>query len=382
MRPAKNRILPEPLRHVGRNFVLSGKGKLLYFGGCDYFRLSSHPQIVRAVQAGVRTYGINVSASRKTTGNHSIYEKLEQALARFFDAERAVLIGTGYMTNLVVAQALRHRCTHVLLDERAHPSLRDASVLFGCPVLHFKHRDASDAASVLKRCGPKAIPALCTDGMFSHDGSVAPLRAYLKILPRKGLMLVDDAHAAGVIGRTGKGTLEYLGLPTDRVIRTITLSKAFGLYGGAILCDKEIQQSILTRSAMFTGHTPLPLPIAHAALTSLDLLAKDRKLRGRLETNAAFVHSKLPQAAAGNQDGPTPILSWVPKDQADSQKLSSALFRAGIHPPLVQYPGGPKHGYFRFMISSEHTKPQLELLLEVLKERIPALTAREQFVFR
>src|SRR5204863_5102350 len=109
------------------------------------------------------------------------------------------------------------------------------------PVLEFEHRNPAEASAVIKQCGRRAVPLLCTDGMFSHDGSVAPLGEYLKVLPTQGLMLIDEAHSAGVLGATGKGTLEYLGLATDRVIRTVTLSKAFGLYGGAILCDKAIQ---------------------------------------------------------------------------------------------------------------------------------------------
>ena len=375
MTPDRNRVLAEPLRHAG-NFVFRGRQKLLYFGGCDYFRFSSHPTILRALHSGLRKHALTVSASRKTTGNHLLYEQLEKALARFFGTERAVLMGTGYMTNLVVAQALRGRFTHVLLDARAHASLRDASAFTGCPVLEFAHRNPSDAAAVMKRCGPGAIPLLCTDGMFSHDGSVAPLGEYLKCLPARGLMLIDEAHSAGVLGDTGKGTLEYLGVATDRVIRTVTLSKAFGLYGGAILCDKAIQQAIFTKSSMFTGHTPLPLPIADAAIASLDLMRVNRARRQKLVANAAFIHSKVPQAAANNPGPPTPILSWVPRDEAKCKKLRSALLRAGIHPPFIQYPGGPEEGYFRFMISSEHTRPQLEALVEVLRKTVCPLTAR------
>jgi 7-keto-8-aminopelargonate synthetase-like enzyme len=164
--------------------------------------------------------------------------------------------------------------------------------------------------------------------------------------------------------------LEYLGIATDRIVRTITLSKAFGLYGGAILCDDAIQQAILTKSAMFAGHTPLPLPIAHAALASLDLMRRNPGFRKRLAANAAFVHSKLPQAAARNPGPPTPILSWVPANEAESKKLRKALLLAGIHPPFIQYPGGPEQGYFRFVISSEHTRPQLETLVQILSPLI------------
>ena len=118
-----------------------------------------------------------------------------------------------------------------------------------------------------------------TDGMFSGDGSAAPLAEYLKILPKDALILVDDAHGAGVLGRTGKGAVEHAGVSRRRVIQTVTLSKAFGAYGGAILGTAKLRQRILDRSRMFVGSTPLPLPLANAALAGVRILQADKSLR-------------------------------------------------------------------------------------------------------
>src|ERR1043166_6956384 len=187
-------VEPEPLQQTDRTYVRFHNRKLSYFSGCDYFRLASHPRVIAAIKEGVAKYGLNVAASRLTTGNHILYQQLEQRLTAFFNAESALLVSGGYVTNLIVAQALRGNFSHVVVDEKAHPSLSDAARLLDCPVLKLKHRDAEDLAELVRRCGPGARLILLTDGMFAHDGSVAPLAKYLEVLPRDAIILVDDAH--------------------------------------------------------------------------------------------------------------------------------------------------------------------------------------------
>src|SRR5438445_5952373 len=123
---------PEPLQQVERTYVRFRKRKLSYFSGCDYFRLASHPEVIAALKEGVTKYGLNVAASRLTTGNHVLYGELEKRLAAFFDAESALLVSGGYVTNLIVAQALGGNFSHAIVDEKAHPSLSDAARLLDC----------------------------------------------------------------------------------------------------------------------------------------------------------------------------------------------------------------------------------------------------------
>ena len=138
---------PEPLQQIDRTCVRFRQRKLSYFSGCDYFRLASHPRVMAALQAGVKKYGLNVAASRLTTGNHVLYRELEAQLADFFAAESALLVSSGYVTNLVVAQALAGNFSHALIDDDAHPSLSDAARFLDCPVLQFKSRDAEALAA-------------------------------------------------------------------------------------------------------------------------------------------------------------------------------------------------------------------------------------------
>ena len=356
---------PQPLQQFNRTYVRVQNRKLSYFAGCDYFRLASHPQILKAMREGLAKYGLNVSASRLTTGNHELYELLETRLGEFFGTEAAVLAANGYMPNLIVAQALAGQFSHALIDERAHGCLFDAAQLLDCPVLKFKHRDPDDFASVLRRLG-KVKPLVLTDGMFSHDGSVAPLKEYLAHLPARGLVLLDDAHGAGVLGGAGRGTSEYFGVPNDQIIQTITLSKAFGVYGGAVLGPRELKRAIIEKSRIYVGNTPLPLPLANAALKSLELVKKDKSLRKRLARNTSYVKAALRASGFPLGDFPGPIIPLVPKNSRAAERLRRRLLAEGIHPPFIKYPGGPEGGYFRFVISSEHTQGQLDALLKAL----------------
>jgi 7-keto-8-aminopelargonate synthetase-like enzyme len=360
---------PEPLQQLDRTCVRYRNRNLTYFSGCDYFRLASHPVVLKAAHDGLKKFGLNVAASRLTTGNHKIYQTLEKELAHFFEADDALLLPSSYMTSLAAAQALAGYFSHALVDERAHPALLDAANLLDCPVLKFKHRDESIFAQAIARCGPGSRLIVLTDGMFSHDGSVAPLKAYLKHLPTDGLILVDDAHGAGVLGKTGKGSLEAEGVNRRQIVQCITLSKAFGAYGGAILGTPALRKHVLARSRLFAGSTPLPLPLASAALAAVKILKADKSLRQRLFQNSDYVKTALRNAGVEVPDTPGPIFRLLHQSKTKIAGMTQRLFAAGIFPPLLKYPGGPANGYLRFVISSEHSRSQLDNLIKVLTRR-------------
>jgi len=360
--------LPPPLRLIDRGHVFFRGSKFSFFGGCDYFRLSWHPAIVRAATPG-RQSGLNVAASRVTTGNDPLYERLETELAGYFKCETALLVATGYATNLAVAQGLAGDFSHALLDERAHASLADASRFLDCPVVRFRHRDAADLERKLRRLGRSVRVILLTDGMFSHDGSVAPLTAYLDVLPKDALILLDDAHGAGVLGESGRGTLEYSGASHRRIIQTVTLSKAFGVFGGAILTTRRRRERIIARSRLFMGSTPLPLPWVNAARQSVKILKAGRHLRRRLWDNSEYVKAVLARAGLATEPTPGPIVCVVPRDSREAAVLRRRLIAHRVYPVRIRYPGGPAGGYFRFAISSEHTRVQLKNVALALSGR-------------
>jgi 7-keto-8-aminopelargonate synthetase-like enzyme len=274
----------------------------------------------------------------------------------FFKVEEALVTSTGYTANLVIAQAQAGEFSHVVIDERAHASLKDAAQFLNCPILEYKHCDSAHAAQAFARCGPFARIALLTDGVFAHDGAIAPLAELIRILPPDGRVLLDDAHGAGVLGKNGRGTAEHFALRDKRVVRSITLSKAFGTFGGAVLGSRKLCRKIVSHSRLFAGSTPPPLPLAKAAVYALATVQGDDGLRARLQRNTELIGTEFP------------ILTLVPKSRPDATQLKRDLLKAHIFPSLIQYPGGPRTGYFRFAISSEHTRAQIERLLAVIQK--------------
>ena len=355
------------LQQVDRTYVWFEKEKLSYFSGCDYYRFSTNPLVVAAAREGLDLHGTNVAASRLTTGNHPIYGKLETELAEFFEAETAVLVSSGYSTNVVVAQALAGEFSWALMDSRCHPALKDAARFLNCPTMSFAHRDASDLARGVQKCDAGVKGIVLTDGLFAHDGSAAPLAQYRELLPQDALLLVDDAHGAGVLGPSKQGTHEHCGVSRRGIVQTLTLSKAFGAFGGVILCSHALRERIYHNSTLFQGSTPPPVPMACAALKSLEILRSDNSFRDRLAANKNYLLDRLQQAGVETYTNtPGPVWGFVPASAEQRDKLSHSLLSRRIYPPLVRYPGGPAIGYFRFAISSEHTLEQLTELANAL----------------
>jgi 8-amino-7-oxononanoate synthase len=357
--------LPPVLRQVERTYVLHGRRKLIYFAGCDYFRLASHPRVQQALRQGLARFGLNVAASRWTTGNHELYGRLEKALASFLGAPCALLVPNGYLTNLAVAQAYQGHFTHAFIDEKAHPSLRDAAAFLGCPVIAFKHRDPQGLAALLKEHRPPK-PVLLTDGVFPHHGLVAPLKAYRQLLPSEAMLFIDDAHAAGVLGPSGKGTLELERIPRHRAVQTITLSKAFGVFGGVILGSSELISRLSQKSRLLVSSTPFPLPLAAAALQAVRILRSSSGSRKRLVANSASFKRQLRAAGLPLPESPSPIIAVQAKHEADTPLVRHRLRQAGIYPSFIRYSTGPATGCFRFALSSEHSARQLQVLLATL----------------
>jgi 7-keto-8-aminopelargonate synthetase-like enzyme len=344
---------PEPLQQIDRTWVLWRGQTLAYFGGCDYFRLATHPHLVAAAQCALGKFGLNVAASRFTTGNHPLYNQLECVLSQFFGSECALLVSNGYLTNLAVIQGLRDRFSHILIDERAHLSLADAAAASHLEVIPFAHRNPTD---VWRKVPKYAKALLMTDGIFAHDGSVAPLHEYFEVLQRDAWILVDDSHGAGVLGEQGRGTPEHTGLPRERLIQTITLSKAFGCYGGAVIASSDCCDAISGKSSVILGATPFPLSHAAAAIIATELLRNhERRLALRANLQRLGLNTTIP------------IYALFPANEKEQRHLIRSLLAHGIFPPNIRYQNGPPEGYFRFAISSEHSRAQLDALADAIQ---------------
>ena len=351
-----------PLDFVDATHVRVGRRALLYFAGTNYLGLGRHPQILEAMRKALEAGMTQPGASRATTGEHRLYREAETALAKFFRLPAAALVPSGYLAPLAAVHALRPYSTHVLLGDQAHACVQDAAVIAGLPAQRFTQGGTADLRKCLRTLPRSARPLILTDGTFGTRGGIAPLRDYLAALPKCGWLLVDDAHGAGVVGPGGRGAIAHFGLRDPRIVQTISLAKAFGVGGGAVLGDAKLMDALRGRAAAFVGSTSMPLAIAAGVMAGLNVLrAEPRRVR-RLQTNAQRLHELLPSHAEIFSSSLTPITAIIPSAPARAEAMRVALLRAGIYPPFIRYLSGPATGFFRLAVSSEHTTDDIECL--------------------
>ncbi len=358
--------LPEAIQPDDATHVLFRGRRLIYFGGCDYYRLARHPKLLKAHAQAAASDGLGTGASRMTTGNHPAHDELDAALTRFFGSETATVIADGYLANIALGQAANGRFDAAFIDEKAHMSLRDGAKFLGCPVVRYRHCDADDLAKRLSRRRVAKRVLLMTDGVFGATGRIAPLAGLAKRLPRSAMLWIDDAHGAGVLGERLRGTAEQRGLGERRVIQSITFSKALGSFGGAILGPRWLRAALLDGNNVVTGSSSLSAGLAKATLASLELLRTRPGLAKRLRRNTAFVKAKLLAAGLPIGDPAFPVFSLDCPDKKAATALRRRLLANGIYPSCIRYPTGSEGAFYRFAISSEHTRAQLESLVNAL----------------
>ena len=257
----------------------------------------------------------------------------------------------------------------LFIDEHAHLSLRDAAKFVGCPVVTYRHCDADDLAKRLaKRKNTRRI-LLLTDGVFGATGRIAPIANLAKVLPRGSAVWVDDAHGAGVLGDRLRGTVEHVspaGVKGLELIQSTTLSKAFGSYGGAILGPFWLRESLLDGNRVVTSSSSLPAAYAVAAQTALGLLRSRPGVAERLQRNTAFVKDTLRESGLALDDSVFPVVNLDCTAPKNATVLRRRLLANGIYPSCIRYPSDKAGAFYRFAISSEHTRAQLEQLAGAL----------------
>ena len=363
-----------PLRWLDPTHVRFGRRTLLAFAGCNYLGLSWHSNLRRAVEASTRRGPLHPGASRATTGEHASYLVLEQELAGFCGPDAALLCATGYLATLAAFQGLAGQFTHVFLAAGAHACGEDGARLAGRPVQRFERTDLIALHQQLRRLPAGSRPLVADDGVFGSRGGVAPVADYLELLPPDGWLLVDDAHGLGTVGRGGRGTAAAAGLLDPRLVQIVSLAKALGAAGGAILGSQLVIASIRARAAAFVGSTASPLPMVSAARTALRMLRRAPGRVGRLQRYCRQFHGLVSNPRAHGHGFPvlsdprTPVSAVHPPSAAAAEALRAALLAAGIYPSWIRYLGGPSLGFFRFALNSEHQPDDVARLAGVLKE--------------
>jgi len=354
------------LRFVDATHVRVGRRTLLYFAGCGYLGLAFHPQVRRAMAGAALAGPLQAGASRATTGDQADYRHFEKRLARFFQVEDAVFVTTGYLAPIIACQALRPQVTAILLDDHAHACVADGARLTGHPILRFRHGDIRDLAVRLKSLPRGSRPLIACDGTQGTRGGFTPLAPYLEKLPATGWLLVDDAHGAGTTGPGGRGICALLKLRDARIVQTISLAKAFGVSGGAILATAERIAEVKTQGPGWIGSTAPLLPVMAALECVLTLISREPQRVRRLQHNARMLHDLLPRRPEIQSDPRTPVVGVFPRSPNEVEAIRRALLAIGIHPPFIRYLSGPVDGFYRFAVLADHTPAQITQLAAAL----------------
>jgi 7-keto-8-aminopelargonate synthetase-like enzyme len=359
--------LGDELRFVERTQVEFQGRRYLFFAGTDYHRLSSHPRVVAALAAAAAAEGLSCAGSRVTTGNHPLCGRLEAASARFLGTAGCSLCGSGYLSNTVALECLRDDFQRFFLQAGAHPSLADPAAALPAGKVH-RFTGPGELVKLLKRrLRPGERPLVLTDGVFSGTGELPPLADYwAAVRDLDGMLLVDDSHGIAVVGATGKGSPEVAGLPAGSFIQTGTFSKGFGTFGGLVAGPAEIRSLASERSHAFVGATPVPPPLAAAALAAVAVLEAEPELISGLQARMRRLRTRTQAMGFQRIDSEAAILSVTFRDELRNQAFARRLLAAGIYPPFINYPGCPPGGHFRFTFSSAHSDEEVERLLAVL----------------
>ncbi len=334
--------------------------ELVVFAGCDYLGLAHHPRVIAALEQGVKEFGVSSGASRETTGNTVAHDELERELARFLGTEAALLTADGYLSNLIAAQGLPETMETVLIDHESHVSMRDALAATGRNTADYPLGDVATAATLARERTGSPF-AIATDGIFPVLHTLAPLRELLELLPRDGLMLVDDSHGIGVLGERGRGSVELAGLLDSRIVITGTLSKALGCFGGFVAGSREVIGRTRERSHAYVGSTPIPPALARAASEALRIVDSEPERRERLVRLAGPLRELFTVLNRPVTKVPFPVFTFTPLRSNELESVQQMLLEAGLLVPWVCYPDS-LGGYFRIAVRADHTVEQVQSL--------------------
>ncbi|MEO6138945.1 MAG: 8-amino-7-oxononanoate synthase [Luteimonas sp.] len=348
-----------------------GEGRwLLNFCSNDYLGLSQQFAVTNALQHAAAREGAGGVASHLVCGHHALHDALELELADWLDAPRALLFGSGFLANLAVQQALLGDEDVCVQDKLNHASLIDASRLAGCKLRRYPHADAEGALRQL-RAVPDVMAMLATDGVFSMDGDIAPLRPLaLAARVQQATLYVDDAHGVGVLGPDGRGSVAAAGLGVAEVpLQLATLGKALGGYGAVVIGDAALIDHLAQTARPYLYTTALPPALAAASLAAVKLARKEHWRREKLHALIARFRAGAVQRGLSLLPSDTPIQPLLCGDVHRALALASALetrgyWVAAIRPPTV--PEGSAR--LRITLSAGHTEADVDGLLDALMQ--------------
>ncbi|TDO04000.1 aminotransferase class I/II-fold pyridoxal phosphate-dependent enzyme [Sunxiuqinia elliptica] len=351
------------------SFITIERTSYHYFAGNNYLGMANRPEVIAAACEALKKYGTNVAASRRTTGTTDIHLQLEKQLAQFKGQDDAIVFSSGYLGNKLLMDQLKNEITVVITDSMTH-----SSILEGIPptiqeIANYKHGNMKQLESLLNDFKQQNI-LIATDGIFALTGDIAPLdEIYALAQKHQALVLVDDAHATGILGKHGRGTPEHFGLHNaPGLFQSETMSKAFGSYGGFVAGSHQLITPIREKSAFYGASTALPPVLAAAGIASLQFLEKHPDLHSKLLAKASQLKTAIATLGYITNEITTPIVPLFFEHATEAQQLSNFLKANQIIAPVVNYPVKADQAILRLALSIDHSEEQLDYLLSTLKK--------------
>ncbi|WP_350342428.1 glycine C-acetyltransferase [Proteinivorax tanatarense] len=350
--------------------ILNGK-KVINLSSNNYLGFANHPRLKEAAVKAVESHGVGAGAVRTIVGNMDIHENLEQKLAEFKREEAVMVFQSGFNCNAGAIQAITQKGDLIISDELNHASIIDGCRLSRADKTVYKHSDMEDLEKILKERRDNYNNVLIiTDGVFSMDGDIAPLPEIVDLAEKYNAMTyVDDAHGSGVLGESGRGTVDHFGLH-GRVDFTIgTLSKAIGVIGGYVAGKKTMKQWLSHRGRPLLFSTYLP-PAAVAPITeAVNMLMETTEYTDKLWENAKYFKEKLSTLGFDLGKSETPITPVIIGDEAETMEFSKKLLENGVFVSGIIFPTVPKGtGRVRCMVTAGHSKEQLDKAVDIFQK--------------
>lgn len=359
------RVIDSPMdAHV----VIDGR-KLINLCANNYLGLANHPRLKEAAKKAIDAYGIGPGAVRTIAGTMSLHEKLEERLAQFKGAEAVVTLQSGFTANLATVPAVVGKGDVIFSDELNHASIIDACRLSRAQVVRYNHNDPADLRRAIAETTEYNRRLIVTDGVFSMDGDIAPLPALVEIAQEHGILLmVDDAHGEGVLGRGGRGIVDHFDLHGQVDIEIGTMSKAFGVVGGIVAGKQPIIDWIKQRGRPFLFSSAMTVPDVAACLEAVDMLENSDELVQKLWSNGKFFQTELEKLGFDTGDSATPIVPVMLGEAEVAQAFSKELFKEGVFAMAIGFPTVPKgKARIRVMNSAVHSTNDLEEALSIFE---------------
>lgn len=353
----------------GAWLVVDGK-KVLNFCSNNYLGLANHPKLVTAAQNAVAAMGVGPAAVRSIAGTMSLHVELEKRLAAFKGVEAAITFQSGFTANLAAIPALVGKEDVIFSDRLNHASIIDGCRLSGAKIIAYEHNDPKSLEEQIQANLSNYRRALIvTDGVFSMDGDIAPLPDIYEIAKKYDILLmVDDAHGEGVLGKGGRGIVDHFGLHGKVDVEVGTLSKAFGVVGGVVAGNAVIIEWLRQRGRPFLFSSAVTVPDAAACLAAIDLLEDSTQLVDKLWDNARYFKAEMKKLGFDTGVSETPITPVMLGEAPLAQQFSRELFEAGVFAMAIGYPTVPQgKARIRVMISAAHSTDDLDKGLEAFQ---------------